>query len=120
MTPTAPSLPDPPVEYVTEIPCQTTKFEISNAGKQAIRDSLQATFVPGTSSLDDVGIFASSGGTFNAPGTVTTTQVGTASLDFSSCSAATLSYTFTTGANNGQHGTIALVRTTPAPAGCSP
>ena len=25
MTPIAPSLPDPPVEYVTEIPCQTTK-----------------------------------------------------------------------------------------------
>ncbi len=57
---------------------------------------------------------------FDAPGTVTTTQVGTASIDFPSCSAATLTYTFTGGENNGRHGTIPLVRTTPAPAGCAP
>lgn len=82
--------------------------------------SLQADFIPGISSLDDIAIYATSGGAFNSSAAVTTAQVGTASLDFSSCSAATLTYAFTAGANSGQHGTIPLVRTTPAAAGCSP
>ena len=82
--------------------------------------SLQADFHAGVGSVDGIGIYATSGGAFNAPGTVTTTQVGTASIDFPNCSAATLTYAFTGGENNGRHGTIPLVRTTPAPAGCAP
>jgi len=79
--------------------------------------SLQSSVSPGASSLA-VTIYASSGGVFNNPAHVTTAAVGTGTLAFQSCSAATLSYAFTAGENNGQSGTIHLQRATPTPAGC--
>jgi hypothetical protein len=82
--------------------------------------SIQGSYTAGVSSYDNIAIFETDGGAFNQSVPVTTTQVGTANLDFQNCSAATLSYTFTSGANSGQHGTIPLVRTSPAAAGCSP
>jgi hypothetical protein len=56
---------------------------------------------------------------FDALPSPTPAPVGTASITFTSCSAATLKYTFTAGANNGLSGTQNLVRTGPTPAGCS-
>ena len=80
--------------------------------------TLQASFVPGISALDGIGIFETSGGVFNTSSTTTTTQVGRADLVFHSCSTATLSYTFFAGTNRGQSGTVALSRIAPAPAAC--
>ena len=82
--------------------------------------TIQGTYTAGVSSYDNIAIFETHGGAFNASVPVTTTAVGTASLDFQNCSAATLGYTFTSGANSGQHGTIPLIRTSPAASGCSP
>ena len=81
--------------------------------------SLQSSFSAGEHTLQNVGIFATTGGVFDDPTTATTTQVGTATVQFQSCSAATLTYTFTSGAFSGQHGTIALGRASAAPAGCN-
>jgi YVTN family beta-propeller protein len=82
--------------------------------------SLQTTqFVPGMHSVGNVPIYETTGGLFNAPSTVTTTQVGTATVAFQSCSAATLAYSFTGGANQGLSGTINLSRVGATPAGCS-
>ena len=80
--------------------------------------SLQSDFTAGVHALDNITIYASSGGVFNGPATVTTTPVGTASITFATCNSATLSYTFTSGSNSGRHGSIALQRTSPAPAAC--
>ncbi len=80
--------------------------------------TLQATFKPGTSTPNSIGIYESSGGVFNAPATVQTTQVGTANLAFNSCTSATLKYTFTAGANSGKTGTLDLTRVGAVPSGC--
>ncbi|HEV7490623.1 MAG TPA: hypothetical protein VGO25_07440, partial [Rhodanobacteraceae bacterium] len=82
--------------------------------------SLQSGFTPGAGTVGGITIFESTGGVFSNPATVTTTAVGTASVVFHGCTSATLTYSFDAGANNGQSGTIALVRTAPALAGCSP
>jgi hypothetical protein len=50
--------------------------------------------------------------------TQSTTAVGTATLAFSNCSAATLAYNFTSAANAGPAGTISLSRVGSVPAGC--
>jgi len=82
--------------------------------------TLQSTqFAPGQTAANNVPIFEATGGVFNAPAAVTTTQVGTAAVTFQSCSAATLAYSFTGGANQGLSGTINLSRLGAAPAGCS-
>jgi len=73
----------------------------------------------GASTLSNIGIFSAQGGVFDAPGTVTTPQVGTASIVFGSCSALTLNYNFTSGSNAGQSGNISLQRVGPVPTGCS-
>jgi hypothetical protein len=80
--------------------------------------TLQGAYTPGRATIDDVPIYATTGGVFDDPHAPTTRPVGTASLHFQSCSAATLSYRFTSGENNGRSGTIALSRATPAPAEC--
>ncbi len=80
--------------------------------------TLQATLKPGTSTPNNVGIYESTGGVFNAPATAHTTQVGTASLVFSSCTSARLNYAFNTGANSGKTGTLDLTRVGAVPAGC--
>lgn len=82
--------------------------------------TLQSTqFAPGQKVASSVPIFEATGGVFNAPATVTTTQVGTATVTFQSCGAATLAYSFTGGANQGLSGTINLTRLSAVPAGCS-
>jgi len=78
-----------------------------------------AAFVPGTKSLDNIGIYSTSGGAFNVGGGVSTQQVGTAKVTYTSCSAMTLSYTFTAGANQGLSGTIDMQPVGPVPEGCS-
>ena len=65
-------------------------------------------------------LYETTGGTFASTATTATTAaVGTATLAFASCQAATLAYNFTGGANAGQAGTIALARVGPVPAGCA-
>ncbi|MGH8173870.1 MAG: protease pro-enzyme activation domain-containing protein [Rhodanobacteraceae bacterium] len=80
--------------------------------------SLQGNVTAGVHTLDNLGIFVSSGGRFDDPATVTTTQVGTARITFPNCNAATLTYTFTSGDYAGQSGSISLQRTSPAPPAC--
>jgi hypothetical protein len=46
-----------------------------------------------TGNVANLTVFLTSGGVFNAPNPVTNTPVGTASITFHSCSAATLDYT---------------------------
>jgi hypothetical protein len=58
-------------------------------------------------------IFESTGGTFNAPGPVTTVPVGTMNLTFSCCG--TMSYEFDSGEFAGRSGTISLTRLGPFP-----
>ncbi|HKE47809.1 MAG TPA: S53 family peptidase [Rhodanobacteraceae bacterium] len=82
--------------------------------------SMQASYTPGVATIGNIAIFESSGGVFDHAATVTTTQVGTASIAFTGCTGATLTYHFTGGANSGRQGSIPLVRVSPAVAGCSP
>lgn len=80
--------------------------------------TLQATFKPGTPTPNSVGIYESTGGTFNEPADSQTVQVGTASLVFNTCTSATLQYTFTGGASSGRSGTLDLSRVGAVPSGC--
>ncbi|MFC5488964.1 hypothetical protein [Dokdonella soli] len=66
--------------------------------------------------MNDIGIYETSGGLFNQAAATSTAQVG--SLIFQNCTAATLTYTFTSGSNAGIAGRLNLSRLTPAPAGC--
>jgi len=72
----------------------------------------------GASSADNLPIYETIGGTFNAPGGTSSAQVGTASVRFQSCSQGTLSYTFTGGTNAGLTGSVNLSRLGPTPVGC--
>jgi hypothetical protein len=76
-------------------------------------------FTPGTTSRTNVPIYRSVGGSFAAPAPVATTQVGTADIAFTACDKLTLKYTFSAGENQGQTGTIDLVRAGPIPTGCN-
>ena len=73
----------------------------------------------GATTLSNIGIYSPQGGVLDSPGGVTTPQVGTASVVFTSCNAMTLTYAFTSGTNSGQTGTINLQRVGPTPAGCN-
>jgi hypothetical protein len=81
--------------------------------------SMQSGFTPGTGSVNNIAIFATTGGVFNNSTPVNTTQVGTASIVFHNCNSATLTYAFDASTNSGRSGTIALSRTSPALPGCS-
>ena len=81
--------------------------------------TLQAAPAPGFTSIDNVGIYESTGGVFDQPATTATAQVGTASLVFHDCSSMTMTYTFTAGPNAGISGTLDLSRIAPPPAGCT-
>jgi hypothetical protein len=79
----------------------------------------QATIAAGARAVP-LQIYETTGGRFDAvtnpaPGTV---AVGTGTLTFQSCSAATLAYTFTAGSSSGMAGTITLSRIGPVPSGC--
>ena len=64
-------------------------------------------------------IYATSGGVFDADATTQNTAVGSATLTLSSCSSATLAYTFNAGENTGRSGTLHLTRLDVPPAGCT-
>jgi hypothetical protein len=79
----------------------------------------QGAFTPGLRSIP-VKIYETTGGLFDAPTPPGqhTVQVGTGTMAFESCSAATFSYNFTGGSSFGQSGTITLRRVGPVPPGC--
>ncbi len=80
--------------------------------------TLQTTLIPGTTQVNSIGIYDTTGGVFNQAAPVTTTQVGTGTLIYTSCSSATFNYTFTAGENTGVRGTMNLSRLGPTPTGC--
>ncbi len=73
--------------------------------------TIQSTaFTTGLTAIDNVPIYTASGGAFNQPTPVTTTQVGTANIAFGAdCRSMTLQYTFTGGDNAGQSGSIDML-----------
>jgi hypothetical protein len=77
------------------------------------------SFTPGARSIP-LTIYETTGGVFDQPAVpgARTVAVGTATLAFQSCSAATWSFTFTGGSSSGSSGTIALKRVGPLPRGC--
>jgi YVTN family beta-propeller protein len=81
----------------------------------------QATFTAGLRSIP-VTFYETTGGVFDQPTPPgqSTVPVGTGTMAFQSCSAATLSYHFTGGTSGGQSGTITLSRVGPLPPGCNP
>jgi hypothetical protein len=81
--------------------------------------TIQTAFNPGDKSIANAPIYATAGGVFDNGTPPTTTPVGTANITFASCTAATLTYSFTAGANAGLSGSLALTRTGPTPAGCA-
>jgi pseudomonalisin len=80
--------------------------------------TLQVAFASGATSKDNIPIYDTTGGVFNNPAPVTSVQVGTADIVFHSCSAATMSYAFTSGENAGARGTLELTRLGAVPIGC--
>ena len=77
------------------------------------------SFTPGARSIP-LTIYETTGGVFDraAIPTPQTVAVGTGTLAFQSCSAATWSFAFTGGSSSGSSGTIALKRVGPVPKGC--
>jgi hypothetical protein len=80
----------------------------------------QAPFTAGERSIP-VTIYETTGGIFDTPMPPgqQTLAVGTATLAFQSCTAATFSYNFTGGSSSGLSGTIPLMRVGPVPPGCT-
>lgn len=80
----------------------------------------QAAYVPGSRSVN-LTLYQTTGGIFDAVSNPApaTAPVGTATVTFASCTAATLHFDFTTGSSAGQSGTIALQRVGPVPSGCT-
>jgi hypothetical protein len=76
------------------------------------------TWLPMDATDLNVPIYMGTGGAFNRPQVVTTQQVGTASITFTSCTSMTVAYTFTAGPNAGQSGTVNQKRLGPSPAQC--
>ena len=80
----------------------------------------QAAFTAGMRSIP-VTIYQTSGGAFDTPTPPgqNTVVVGTGTMAFQSCSAATFSYNFTGGSSSGSSGVINLFRVGPVPPGCT-
>jgi serine protease len=79
----------------------------------------QGTFTAGLR-LIPVTLYETSGGIFNMPAPpAQTVAVGTGTLAFQSCTAATFTYQFTGGSSSGLSGTVALSRVGPVPPGCT-
>jgi hypothetical protein len=83
--------------------------------------TVQAAFTPGLRSMP-VTIYETTGGVFDTPTPPgqKTVPVGTGTMAFQSCSAATFNYNFTGGSSGGLSGTINLSRVGPLPLGCTP
>ena len=79
----------------------------------------QGAFTPGLRTIP-VQIYETTGGKFDTPTPTgqATVPVGSGTMAFQSCSAATFDYSFTGGASVGSSGTIALGRVGPVPPGC--
>jgi hypothetical protein len=79
----------------------------------------QGVFTPGLRTIP-VQIYETGGGRFDTetPPGQTTVPVGTGTMVFQSCSAATFAYNFTGGSSIGRSGTITLQRIGPQPPGC--
>ncbi len=80
----------------------------------------QGTFTPGLRSIP-VTIYETTGGMFDTPTPPgqKTVAVGTGTMTFQSCAAATFSYSYTGGTSIGLAGTINLIRVGPVPPGCT-
>jgi lysyl endopeptidase len=79
----------------------------------------QAAYTPGMRTIP-VLLYETAGGRLNSPTPVTASaEVGNATLVFSSCAAAKLTYVFTGGSNAGESGIIDLVRVGPTPSSCT-
>lgn len=80
----------------------------------------QSTFAAGARSIP-VTLYETTGGVFDTPTPPgqTTVPVGTGTMVFQSCAAATLSYAFTGGSSTGRSGTVTLIRVGPVPPGCT-
>lgn len=80
----------------------------------------QGAFSPGMRSIPAT-IYQTVGGVFDTPPPPgqSTVPVGTGTLAFQSCTAATFSYTFTGSSSSGLSGTINLSRVGPVPPGCT-
>jgi hypothetical protein len=78
------------------------------------------TFVPGMRSIP-VTIYETTGGVFDipTPSGQKSVAVGTGTITFQSCTAATFSYSFAAGTNIGLSGAINLGRVGPVPTGCN-
>jgi hypothetical protein len=75
-------------------------------------------FTPGTRSIP-VTLYQTTGGVFDQPAPAPqTVPVGSGTLAFQSCTAATLAYSFTGGSSAGASGAISLQRVGPVPPGC--
>lgn len=81
--------------------------------------TLQALLQPGSAAVQDIGIYSTTGGTFDQPGSSPATQVGTARLTFHNCTSASLEYQFDSGTHGGRSGSIELTRLMMPPANCS-
>ncbi|MBN8726759.1 MAG: hypothetical protein J0H15_03525 [Xanthomonadales bacterium] len=81
--------------------------------------TLQAGAPRDTATFQDIGIYATSGGSFDRAAVTATVRVGTIGLVIHDCSHATLSYAFTAGPNAGRHGTLELTRLTPSREDCA-
>jgi len=80
--------------------------------------TLQGPYTPGARTID-VTLYETTGGVFDSATPPVTRPVGTARVQFTSCTAATLDYGFTSGTNEGVTGSIPLSRVGQTPAGCS-
>ncbi len=80
----------------------------------------QGSFTSGLRSIP-VTIYETTGGIFDTPTPPgqKTVAVGSGTMAFQSCAAATFSYTFNGGSSNGLSGTIPLSRVGPVPPGCT-
>ncbi|HEY7379317.1 MAG TPA: hypothetical protein VH542_11580, partial [Steroidobacteraceae bacterium] len=78
----------------------------------------QASYTPGTRTVPLL-LYETTGGVLNATAPApASAQVGTATIAFSSCTSARLTYAFTAGSNAGQTGAIDLTRIGPVPESC--
>jgi hypothetical protein len=80
----------------------------------------QGAFTPGTHTAP-LTLYETTGGVFDTstPMTQASLAVGTATVTFTSCTSAQLSFNFTGGSSAGKLGMIALTRIGPVPAGCA-
>jgi hypothetical protein len=73
----------------------------------------------GTGSVEDVGIFETTGGVFDTPGAVATRQVGVAQVRAYNCRQSEITYRFTSGELSGVSGRQFLQRVVSDPAQCA-